>query len=183
MNCLSPCRCSRRDWFVWKNSTGSEGQNICPDRLLCRQYKEYCQTAACFGFFRSRRLFARSIEPCADKTDDSRCECTHNRMPDVLDGYGESRDSERTKIANLSAWLKVEAVGFKVSAPLRSVLTACHWHAAPLQGYSRAHSRVEQAGGSEPPDSRKGRSGFESRWAHREIIYNYRKGVSDHAMH
>ena len=57
MNCQSPCRCLKRDWFVWKNSAGNEGQKTCPDWLICRQYKKYCQTAACFGFFRCRRFF------------------------------------------------------------------------------------------------------------------------------
>ena len=77
----------------------------------------------------------------------------------------------------------VDATGFEpverpldVRSPLRSVLNACHWHAAPLQGHLRAHSRVEQAGGSGPSDSRKGRSGFESRWAHLEDCRNGRRG-------
>ena len=35
-----------------------------------------------------------SNEPCADKTDDSRCELAHNRMAAVLDAYGERRDIE-----------------------------------------------------------------------------------------
>ena len=38
-------------------------------------------------------FFARSNEPCADKTDDSRWELAHNRMADGLDAYGERRDS------------------------------------------------------------------------------------------
>ena len=33
-------------------------------------------------------------EPCADKTDDSRCELAHNRMAAGLDAYGERRDIE-----------------------------------------------------------------------------------------
>ena len=35
-----------------------------------------------------------SNEPCADKTDDSRCELAHNRMAAGLDAYGERRDIE-----------------------------------------------------------------------------------------
>ena len=74
MNCQSPCRCSKRDRFVWKNSTGSKGQVIRPDRPLCRQYQIFCQTAACFGFFRNRRFYVLTeIMDGSSKRKDARC--------------------------------------------------------------------------------------------------------------
>ena len=39
-----------------------------------------------------------SNEPCADKTDDSRCELAHNRMETFSDVYGERRDIEQKQI-------------------------------------------------------------------------------------
>ena len=46
-------------------------------------------------------FFARSNEPCADKTDDSRWELAHNRMADGLNEYGERRDSPKPKAQGL----------------------------------------------------------------------------------
>ena len=46
-----------------------------------------------------------SNEPCADKTDDSRCELAHNRMAAGLDVYGERRDIELKRSGNeMAAW-------------------------------------------------------------------------------
>ena len=39
---------------------------VCPDRLICRQCKEYCQTAACFGFFRGRRFLFCNLAPSSN---------------------------------------------------------------------------------------------------------------------
>ena len=46
-------------------------------------------------------FFARSNEPCAGKTDDSRKELAHIRMADGLDAYGERRDSPKPKAEGL----------------------------------------------------------------------------------
>ena len=44
-------------------------------------------------------------EPCTDRTENARRELAHVRALDGLDVYGERRDSERLKAANLSTWL------------------------------------------------------------------------------
>ena len=47
-------------------------------------------------------------EPCTDRTANARRELAHVRAFDGLDVYGERRDSERPKAANLSAWLIIK---------------------------------------------------------------------------
>ena len=48
--------------------------------------------------------FARSNEPCTYKSKDGRVELARKRKDFDLDVYGERRDSEQPKAANLSAW-------------------------------------------------------------------------------
>ena len=62
-----------------------------------------CPSSKCIKL-QGQAFFARSNEPCTYKSNERRFELARKRQKFDLDAYGERRDSEQPKAANLSAW-------------------------------------------------------------------------------
>ena len=84
--------------YVWQSGRKIASSRVAPQDEFISLSQQQMYKAAGTG------CFARSNEPCTYKSKDGRVELARKRKDFDLDVYGERRDSEQPKAANLSAW-------------------------------------------------------------------------------
>ena len=84
--------------YVWQSGRKIASSRVAPQDEFISLSQQQMYKAAGTG------CFAHSNEPCTYKSKDSRVELARKRKDFDLYVYGERRDSEQPKAANLSAW-------------------------------------------------------------------------------